>query len=491
MGVAASLVLAACGTSEVTFGVAGSGGAAPSSSTTSAVGGADVGGGMQGGSAAQGGEGGGSQCGNDRIEGAEACDGDDLGGSTCIDFGYVEASGLACDERCTLDPSGCQSDCGNSQAEPDEECDGDDLGGSTCIDFGYSEPRGLACDACLLDAAECQATCDGSLLEPGESCDGSHLGGADCTLFGYVDPGGLACDDCDFDDDGCTAMCGNQVIEPGEDCDDGNPNPDDGCDECHGEGASCDNAIDVSLGLGSVTLGGSTSGGGDHDGSCGGFGVSDRVYAVVPQNDGVLSAWLTRSGTTFDSVLYARRECADDASEVLCADSWEPPAAFPPGGEVISFPVEADEPVFLVVDGFASGDYELSIDLSLGSCADPVPLPLWPAVAMRAIGSNDGPADATGTLFCGGSAAGEVVYAVTPMFSGSLDASIDASQTNYDAVLSARTTCGNVLSEIACDREPSATSDESLTLSVTGAVVYVLVDGYFGAEGDYQLVLEP
>jgi hypothetical protein len=45
-------------------------------------------------------------CGNGVIEGDETCDGDDLGGLTCQDLGYVGGD-LYCTFTCGLDPSGC------------------------------------------------------------------------------------------------------------------------------------------------------------------------------------------------------------------------------------------------------------------------------------------------------------------------------------------------------------------------------------------------
>lgn len=45
-------------------------------------------------------------CGNGMIEGPEACDGSDLGGSTCSDQGFSGGT-LSCDGSCNYDTSGC------------------------------------------------------------------------------------------------------------------------------------------------------------------------------------------------------------------------------------------------------------------------------------------------------------------------------------------------------------------------------------------------
>jgi hypothetical protein len=47
-------------------------------------------------------------CGNGKIEGGESCDGADLSGKTCVDFGKSNPVGLACSANCTFDTSACQ-----------------------------------------------------------------------------------------------------------------------------------------------------------------------------------------------------------------------------------------------------------------------------------------------------------------------------------------------------------------------------------------------
>src|SRR5882672_3409056 len=43
------------------------------------------------------------RCGDGAVNGIEACDGRDLGGKTCVDFGSIDAAGLACTSECSLD----------------------------------------------------------------------------------------------------------------------------------------------------------------------------------------------------------------------------------------------------------------------------------------------------------------------------------------------------------------------------------------------------
>jgi len=47
-------------------------------------------------------------CGNNRIEGFEVCDGDDLGGLSCSDFGFSQGS-ASCDSDCNVVLSGCSN----------------------------------------------------------------------------------------------------------------------------------------------------------------------------------------------------------------------------------------------------------------------------------------------------------------------------------------------------------------------------------------------
>ena len=114
----------------------------------------DEGGGASGGAGAGGSAVGGSggveapTCGDGVREGAEVCDGDDLGGQSCETFGFAGGS-LSC-ETCVLDTTGCYDElCGNGTQEGGEECDGTDLGGQSCGALGFSQGT-LACsDMCL------------------------------------------------------------------------------------------------------------------------------------------------------------------------------------------------------------------------------------------------------------------------------------------------------------------------------------------------------
>jgi hypothetical protein len=145
-------------------------------------------------------------CGNDVIEGAEECDGSDVGPNDCVDRpGGFTGGMLGCATDCTFDVSGCYG-CGNGTLESAEPCDGTLLGAADCTTIGMGFSGGtLACDvACAYDTTACYACLDGT-MNPGEACDGADLGGQDCAAMGF-DGGVLACDaTCAFDTASCCA----------------------------------------------------------------------------------------------------------------------------------------------------------------------------------------------------------------------------------------------------------------------------------------------
>lgn len=102
-------------------------------------------------------------CGNgaiDRI--SEECDGHDLAGKSCADWGFLGGT-LGCHPDCKLDLTSCHR-CGDGEADPTspsptgrggEECDGDDFIGATCALYGFDSGE-LRCTAqCSIDRSGC------------------------------------------------------------------------------------------------------------------------------------------------------------------------------------------------------------------------------------------------------------------------------------------------------------------------------------------------
>jgi len=149
-------------------------------------------------------------CGDGVKNGSEVCDGDDLGGETCVTQGF-DGGTLVCTGNCAgFDTSGCMNNavCGNGVKEMGEACDGGDLGGKNCMTEGFAGGM-LACSAmCTLDTSSCVTNvCGNGVKEAGEVCDGNDLGGKSCSDVGNYNGGTLACkNDCSgFDTSGCDA----------------------------------------------------------------------------------------------------------------------------------------------------------------------------------------------------------------------------------------------------------------------------------------------
>lgn len=170
-------------------------------------------------------------CGDNFREGNEACDGVDLDGKTCVDFGH-DGGPLGCygpedANPCTFDTSGCLDSpfCGDGTVDTSEgeQCDGSNLNGQSCISQGYLGGT-LRCDTqCRFDTSQCTApVCGNDTREATELCDGTDLDGQNCITRGYIE-GTLACaSDCTaFDETGCsgTPVCGNNIREGLETCD--------------------------------------------------------------------------------------------------------------------------------------------------------------------------------------------------------------------------------------------------------------------------------
>ncbi len=121
----------------------------------------------------------GAFCGNGVKDPAEECDGQDLGGQTCVSIGFCGGT-LSCDSTCSIVTSGCQpclpTNCGNGVIDPGEQCDGQNLGGQTCSSLNLGLCGGtLACDStCSLVTANC-GTCGPGLVCLNDTCQQNPL----------------------------------------------------------------------------------------------------------------------------------------------------------------------------------------------------------------------------------------------------------------------------------------------------------------------------
>jgi cysteine-rich repeat protein len=163
--------------------------------------------------------------------------------------------------------------------------------------------------------------------------------------------------------------CGDGLVSGAEQCDDGNTAAGDGCsatcaiepipgtDQCPGYAvalAGAGSAVRskvISLATASLVA--------SYAGTCGGNG-RDGVIAVTSDIAGTMRAQLT---TSWPSVLYARKTCADGASELGCkkADPAKPNETI----RDLSFAVTAGVPTYLFVDGLSGGSGPATLSVTV------------------------------------------------------------------------------------------------------------------------------
>jgi hypothetical protein len=169
-------------------------------------------------------------CGNGALDDGELCDGAELGGESCESQGFDEGT-LRCKGDCTFDTGACRAEgdgfCGDNLLNGGEACDGERLLGRTCITQGYTGGELVCADDCTIDTSGCvrdgDPVCGDGVRSGGEACDGVFLAGVDCVSLG-AGTGDLSCgDDCAFD----TAACAEPEV-----CDDGADNDGDGGADC-------------------------------------------------------------------------------------------------------------------------------------------------------------------------------------------------------------------------------------------------------------------
>lgn len=175
-------------------------------------------------------------CGNKIKEAGEACDGTDLGSTTCLTQGFASGT-LTCNTNCTINTTACVSatppttTCNNNNIrESGEQCDGKDLNNYTCWELGYTGGGTLTCGTnCRVDTSLCKRgapKCGDGTIDPGEDCDGTawaQNGGNQCSSYGF-DHGTVYCaNNCKFSFSECSndtaPRCGDGKKNANEECD--------------------------------------------------------------------------------------------------------------------------------------------------------------------------------------------------------------------------------------------------------------------------------
>ncbi|MFN0245631.1 MAG: hypothetical protein ACKV2T_01900 [Kofleriaceae bacterium] len=125
-------------------------------------------------------------CGDGVINAIDACDGAELGGRTCLDFGAGSYEGLTCAADCSFDTSGCTAHCGDGIKQELEECDGQDVGGESCISMGFYAGDIVCSNACTINVGDCSGRCGDGVANGLEPCDGLDLQAETCDGRGFL-----------------------------------------------------------------------------------------------------------------------------------------------------------------------------------------------------------------------------------------------------------------------------------------------------------------
>jgi cysteine-rich repeat protein len=252
--------------------------------------------------------------------------------------------------------------CGDGTLDPSEACDD----GNTNSGDGCSA-------TCVLEA------CGNGTLDAGEQCD---------------DGDAVSCDGCS---DTCAIEeCGNGTLDCGETCDDSNTTAGDGCDSlCQVEGGECTEALTLGCGASdswSTSLFGSTDVVDSY--SCISWNESgpEYTYSFTAPSTGDVTASLTNLDGIDLDVFVIGDSLAGCASS-NCTSF---------GNSSATFSAIAGETYYVVVDGFNGAEGNYTVDLSCGGgvCGDGI-INAGETCDDGGNGNNDGCSSTCLLEFCG------------------------------------------------------------------------------------------
>jgi len=399
------------------------------------------------------------------------------------------------DDKCTSDCIAGAPGCGNGIVEEGEECDD----GNVVEDDGCSR----LCEAPFCGDGKVSAgeDCDDGNTDNADACSNNCASGDGCGN-GIVD-GGEECDDGNASNaDACLAdcidaSCGDGFAQAGvEACDDGNTDNNDFClNDCtvnDGIDYGCPGApIALRPGEDSYEL---TTADAENlqRGSCSGEDAPEVAFEVQPEADGTLLIRLSGDGS-YDTVLYAREGSCDGGGEIGCVD-----AAAAGGVEELSFEVFAGESIWVFADGYGATSGTFIIDFELTTGGGPEDGDVCPGIEILVDSSDLGEASGdtsiatsnyVGEAGCDTGDSSDIVYAITPLENGTMTVLAEA---NFDVVLYTLIECGDASSQLEC---ADATAEEGSEVlenlpAYVGETLYVVVDGYEGAAGTFDLLVE-
>lgn len=465
----------------------GSGGEGPS--TSSSGGGGEGTGAMGGGGAGSGGattsSGGGGEggvldkCGNATLDAGEDCDGTELGSNDCTTIGQGFVGGtLACAADCTFDVAGCEAppNCGNGVIDAGETCDGANLGGATCAAQGLASGSVTCTAGCQLDTSACYQCGNGSVEGP-EVCDGTNFAGATCLSLNH-DGGTLLCAaNClSLNESSCTD-CGDAVVEGTEQCDGNNL----ASQTCASQGFSSGTlTCSASCTFNYAQCLGQTCNNGVIEGTelCDGTALGVASCVSLGYVGGTLACAGTCDGYVTTSCIGA--ECQDGTDNDVdgFTDATDPGC---------TSPTDNDEDVFAPsCNGTGGPIYDISyantsVDLLVSGTTTGAPNANAPT------DFSDDCTTATGSDVV-------MLYRNTS-FKSSITFSLDTLGTNFDTVLYVRVgQCGPGGQEFCNDDYEdlfySSLQSEMTLLNVPAGDYYIVVDGYGGQGGPFELLID-
>lgn len=221
----------------------------------------------------------------------------------------------------------------------------------------------------------------------------------------------------------------------------------------------------------------------------GGDAARDAGF-VFPAVDGSVDAGLADAGAIdAGERADAGRDSGYDADRDAGTDAGHD--AGPPrcGDDRINGTEECDDGNEVSFDGCSSTCEDE------GSCADAIDLNAHGTVGtggtLSIIGSTEDGLDHIHDAECSdfGVAANDIVYLYVPPTAGQLYVTTESSTTAFDTLIYARTTCGDVESELACDDDlPDGVASGMGFEVVAGTPIFLVVDGYdAGERGLFEL----